>query len=335
VLFGWLGDRIGRVRAMVVSVLLYSLLTGASALAQSATQLAMLRFVAALGMGGEWALGVALVVETWPESARPWLAGLIGAAVNLGYVGVAAIKSLMGSDTSWRTMFVVCACPALLTFFLRSFVPESARWQAAVETKTQPRLRKLFSGPLRRQTLFGTLSAAILLIAVWGAIQFTQLWADQLGGPRAAEQTQMVSAGAATIGALLAPLLLARLSRRWSYFLLSAMALVSAEYLFLGQSQFNARFLLAVGIAGLFTGAFNGWLPLYLPELFPTRLRASGQGTSYNAGRVLAALAVFLSTGPLDVRGHYPQACAWVAGIYGVGCLLAWWLPETGGKLPD
>src|SRR5947207_7007634 len=100
-LFGWLGDRVGRVRAMMASVLTYALLTGACALAQTPGQLAGLRFLAATGMGGEWALGVALVMESWPASFRPLLAGLIGAAANLGYTAVAALALVLTPEGHW------------------------------------------------------------------------------------------------------------------------------------------------------------------------------------------------------------------------------------------
>ena len=110
-------------------------------------------------MGGEWALGVALVVETWPEKARPWLAGLIGVAVNVGYIGVAAIR-LIGPEIHWRTLFALCALPALLTFFLRIFVPESKRWQEAKATEPRPHLYELFSATFRRRTLTGAAAAS-------------------------------------------------------------------------------------------------------------------------------------------------------------------------------
>lgn len=329
VLFGRLGDRTGRVKAMTLAVLTYTAWTGLAAFARSPIQLAGCRGLAALGMGGEWALGVALVVETWPDSARPWLAGTIGAAVNIGYVGVALLARLLPPGENWRLILALCAAPALLTFLLRAFVPESQRWREAAAGAPRARLGELFAGPMRRTTLLAAAACALVLLAIWGAVQFTQLWAAQLAGDAtAAARVQFTSAGAASVGALLAPVLLARVSRRRGYFLLSAAAFVSAEWLFLTHREFDEGFLLAVAVAGLCTGAFSGWLPLYLPELFPTRLRAMGQGFAYNAGRVFAAAGVWITTVPLDVRGNYPQTCALVSGAYGVGLLLASRLPE-------
>src|SRR3954470_12479677 len=131
VLFGWLGDRIGRVRAMNLSILCYSLFTGLIWFAQTPWHLAGARFIAALGMGGQWSLGVALVMEVWPEKHRPILAGIIGAAANVGFVLIALIgRVFVVSQESWRWVALVGAAPALLTFFIRLFVPESERWES-------------------------------------------------------------------------------------------------------------------------------------------------------------------------------------------------------------
>src|SRR5262245_7817173 len=282
-LFGALGDRIGRVKAMMVSVLTYSLLTGFCALAHTPWQLAGLRFLAALGMGGEWALGVALVMETWPADWRPYLAGLIGAAGNLGYCIVAGLSLVIPPDTNWRTLLVVCAGPALLTFVIRLFVPESERWRTAAASGPKTRLTDAFGPEVRVHSMLGAAAGAVPLLATWGAVQFTQLWAGQMtdGQPvhnRAGAYVQLCSAGAATLGAGLAPIVLCRVSRRAGYALLCLGALAAAEFLFLVHNRFDAAFLTAVGILGVTSAAFYGWLPLYLPELFPTRVRAAGQG---------------------------------------------------------
>src|SRR5262249_50257490 len=137
--FGWLGDRLGRVRAMVFSVLTYALFTGLCGAAKAPWQLAVLRFTSSLGMGGEWSLGVALVMESWSAHARPVLAGLIGAAANVGFLLVAAVGAVLPPAHYWRGIFLICVLPAVLTFLLRTFVPESERWQHAVASGPKPR----------------------------------------------------------------------------------------------------------------------------------------------------------------------------------------------------
>ena len=142
VLFGWLGDRIGRVRAMTFSVLAYTLFTGLCGLAPSLEWFFLFRFVASLGMGGEWSLGVALVMEVWKGQSRAVLAGVIGAAANAGYLLVGVISIALGtlreqfrdlglpdSWVQWRLLMLCGALPALLTFFIRLFVPESESWE--------------------------------------------------------------------------------------------------------------------------------------------------------------------------------------------------------------
>jgi hypothetical protein len=185
---------------------------------------------------------------------------------------------------------------------------------------------------MRRQTLLGAAIGAVPLLATWGAVQFTQPWAQRMGGSSAASHVQICSAAAASLGAFLAPILLHSLSRRVGYAVLCVTALIAAEFLFLGQDSLNTSFFVAVGITGFASAAFYGWLPLYLPELFPTRIRAAGQGFCYNAGRSLAGVGVLATTYLIDVKGHYPQASAIVCAVYFVGMVLAFRIPETRGK---
>src|SRR5262249_35304153 len=156
--FGWLGDRIGRVRALSGSILTYSLFTGFGYLASAPSHLGCFRFMAALGMGGEWSLGVALVMECWPEKWRPMLAGAIGAAANAGFllVGVIAKVWPVTSD-SWRFMFLVGTTPALLVFFILLLVPESAKWKTAVTLRGSQPIYEIFSSQLRKPTILAIL----------------------------------------------------------------------------------------------------------------------------------------------------------------------------------
>ena len=132
--FGWLGDRLGRVRAMILSILTYSIFTGLCYFAQQPWQLGALRFLAAFGMGGEWSLGVALVMETWPHDKRPLLAGVIGAAANVGFALIAVFGIYFKiTQDSWRWVMVAGAAPALLALGIQLVVPESERWKEAVK----------------------------------------------------------------------------------------------------------------------------------------------------------------------------------------------------------
>lgn len=334
--FGWLGDRFGRVRAMTFSVLAYSLFTGAGFLAQSPLQLGLLRFLAALGMGGEWSLGVALVMECWPEKRRPILAGLIGAASNVGFLLVAFIGyEYQVSKESWRWMMLVGVSPALLTFFIRLFVPESERWQSSVKESAARPIREVFSRGLLKPTLLGIVFASVALIGTWAAIQWIPLWVDKMapGDLAAKAVAQMASAGGAIVGCILAPLLGDLVGRRAGYFLLCLASLGVCQFLFRSFSEYNNALVMMIFLAGGVTAAFYGWLPLYLPEIFPTRVRATGQGVSFNSGRILAAVGAYTQgqlVGYFDES--YARAGAVITFVYVIGMIMIWFAPETKGK---
>jgi SHS family sialic acid transporter-like MFS transporter len=350
-LFGWLGDWLGRVRAMVLCVLTYACFTALGGLAQRAWQLAALRFLASLGMGGEWSLGVALVMESWPQALRPLLAGLIGAAANLGFLLTVPTVWLVDrlapvESGGWRWVFGVCAFPALLTFFLRIFVPESEKWQHAVQTGPRPGMAAIFTPALCRRSILAATLSGIPLIATWGAVaSMVPLWIKAMSGRQEwGLYAQASSAVGACFGAVSGALLAHAFGRRRTYFVLSLGSLLICAYLFRwylpsGQeTQLGASLLIVIGLTGFFTASFYGWLPLYLPELFPTRVRAAGQGFGYNFGRIIAAAgALYMSHLLQNVfYGDYAHAGAVISLIYLAGLIVIWFAPETGGQpLPE
>lgn len=337
-LFGWLGDRIGRVRAMSYSILVYSVFTGLTYFATQPWHLGALRLIASLGLGGQWALGVALVMETWPEHLRPWLAGAIGAAANVGYVLLGLLTMYIPvTRDSWRWLMLVGSAPALLTYFIRWYVPESEKWSASVdansETPAQP-LRDLLDRGVLGRTLIGITVSSIALIGTWGSIQWVPLWVDQLanGDPRPKAVSTALLAGGAIFGCF-AGSLLAKYGRRLAYAIICLTAYASCWVMYHRTSPYGMAFYTIEFIAGAFTTAFYGWIPLYLPELFPTRVRATAQGVSYNAGRILAAVGA-ISAGQLVAyyHGSYARMGLTIILIYLVGAAVVWLAPETKGK---
>ncbi len=360
--FGWLGDRIGRVRAMVWSVLVYSIFSALGAFSIAPWHLAGLRFVASLGMGGEWALGVALVMEIWPSRSRPLLAGMIGAAANVGFLlvallslGLATVIDSLGSvlraslpsswaeallaNQAWRLLMLLCAFPALLTFFIRIFVPESERWRVAASRSARVRVTDIFVPGIARLTLLGVALSAVALIGTWGSVQWIPSWGDKLTekAPRTREMLQIFSASGACIGTVAMAFLAERLNRRVSYFCLCVLSLLFCQFLFGATSDYGWQLVLGTGVVGILTASFYGWFPLYLPELFPTRIRATGQGFAYNAGRLLAAAGTLVSGQLLDFfKEDYARMCQVITWIYLAGMVLIWFCPETKGRpLPD
>ncbi|MBI5395721.1 MAG: MFS transporter [Verrucomicrobia bacterium] len=363
IFFGWLGDRIGRVKAMAWSVLVYSIFTAVCGFVTAAWQLAILRFIASLGMGGEWALGVALIMEVWPRGSRPMLAGVIGASGNMGYLSVALVgfglNSVVGwlgetlrsiglpeawvvallANSGWRLLLFIGALPAFLTLFIIYFVPESQRWQHASQSGPKNRVSDVFKHGLARTTILATLLSAVALLGTWGSAQWIPAWADKLSHemPNAKSFAQICMSAGAILCTLLAAFMAQATSRRWSYFGLCLLSLAACAYLFRAPIAYGNWFLLMTFVVGGLTASFYGWLPLYLPELFPTRVRATGQGFCYNFSRVLAAGGTLVS-GQLLNHFHedYAQMCAVISLIYAVGLGLIWFCPETKGKpLPE
>ncbi len=341
-LFGWLGDRIGRVRAMSWSVLCYSLFSAAGYWATEPMHLGIVRFVAALGMGGEWALGVALVMETWPDKYRPWLAAAIGAAANVGMLLMGIIaKWFPVTPDSWRWLFLVGATPAVLTLLIRLWVPESERWKSAAASadKSSSQLRIIFQRPYLGTTLIGIVLSAVALIGTWGSVQWIPAWADQITEgklPGAKADVQMVSSLMAVLGTVVGPVFLARVARRKAYAFLCVSSLAACIWLFRFPSPWGALFLVKTGLAAFTTASFYGFFPLYFPELFPTLVRATGQGVCFNAGRLVAAFGALLSGQLVSYLGGYAQMGATIVLVYLVGILFSFVAPETRGKpLPE
>jgi MFS transporter, SHS family, sialic acid transporter len=334
--FGWLGDRIGRVRAMAFAILVYSGFTGLLFFVNSPFQIAVLRFIAALGMGGEWALGVALVMEVWDAKHRPLLAGLIGAAANVGFVLVGLMGALIKvNQSNWKWFAILGAAPALLTFVIRLFVPESHKWQASQQVAKSKPITELFSDRRLAVTLIVAIGlASVALIGTWGAVQKIPAWVGFMTSNASAQgNAQMASGLGAIVGCLIAPLIAAYLNRRVAYVILCLGSLAACQLLFRRFTEYNFAFLAMTFVVGGTTAALYGWLPLYLPELFPTRVRATAQGVAYNFGRILAGVgAIWGGT----LGGDYATMGQIVSLVYLFGIVIIWFSPETKGRpLPE
>lgn len=357
-LFGFLGDHFGRTRALGAGVLCYSLGTCACYFSHSAELMLVLRFLACLGVGGVWPNAVALVAEAWPNASRPFLAGVLGAAANFGFVLLGAIGYAFPVEPeSWRWVLLVGAAPALIGFAILALVPESPRWLASRVPKEvdAPRerspLREVLTPPLLSRTFLGVMLGAIPVVGSAANANWLVPWTDHAhqerakasGGevkkPDAREKakTQMTRSGGAIFGSLLGGVLASALGRRVSYFLISLGALAVSTYIFSQLDPLHPWFQVFAFILGFVGITYFGWLPLFLPELFPTRVRSTGTGISFNSGRVVAALVVLSAGFLLDqFSGDYAQVGLWSGTIYGAGMLVVWFVPRTtGGKLED
>lgn len=430
VLFGWLGDRLGRVKAMSLSIFTYAIFTGLCGFATEAWHIAILRFIASLGMGGEWALGVALVNELW-KGNRALVAGLIGAASNIGFLLVALLSlgmntfihvmestvlNLGGSreladwllnNQAWRFLMLSGALPAVIIFFIRLFVPESDKWEEEKATGntnhwstrdlngvligalaamiiifswsplgiergiTTPiafvitiiafavvvwgyllpvrgylyragiagSMSPEVSTSIRKNLIMGSVLAGIAMLGTWGATQQSAKWSTELdpnGLSNVMQYTQITTSLGAIVFALIAPFIADLLNRRTTYLILCVSALTASVVFFQTNQTINTWFFVTAFLMGGITASFYGYFPLYLPELFPTSVRATGQGFCFNVARIIAAIGglqianlVALFRPAENATGNaYSTICL----IYVAGMILIWLAPETKGR---
>lgn len=344
IVLGYLGDRIGRTRAMGISVLFYSLFAGLGAFVQTQEQMLVLRFCVGLGVGGMWPNGVVLVSECWPKTSRPIVAGIMGAGINAGILLLSQIARLWPiTPDSWRWIFQLAAIPALLGIVMLVALPESPTWlnsrdHKRTEESTVPRrrnsaLRDLWRPPLLRLTLIGIILASIPLVGAWAASKWMIPWADSLAGaahPGYKAQVQGWWALGATIGSFVGSPVAVWLGRKLSYCLISLGTTILTIAMFQFSAPLEPSFLPVVFAQGLVATLYFGWLPFYLPELFPTRVRASGNGVAMNFGRFATAIGVFVAGALFSkLGGSFPLVGAFGALIYALGMGAIWLAPDT------
>ena len=289
--FGWFADRFGRVRALVLSVLTYSVGTALCGFSQTAVQLLLCRLLLGLGMGGEWAAGASLVAETWPAHHRGKALALVQSAWAVGFAVGAAVVALVMPRFGWRAVFFVGILPALLSFLVRRGLREPESWQN--EHQPQVKFGSLFRGSFGYSMLVcGSMNAAALF-AYWGLFTWLPrfLATRGLGVVQTSAWTIVMQMGT-FLGYISFGYIADRVSRKHTYigYLLVA-ALLVPLFAFIR----NPIALLFIGpLVGFFgTGYFSGF-SVIASELFPTALRASAMGFVYNIGRVLSAAAPYL-----------------------------------------
>ncbi|MFZ4766320.1 MAG: MFS transporter [Roseimicrobium sp.] len=430
VLFGWLGDKLGRVKAMTLAIFTYAIFTGLCGFVTEAWQFAVLRFIASLGMGGEWSLGVALVNELWSGRNRAWIAGMIGAASNIGFLLTGTLSLVLNGfivqitsglhsigldqqtcdyllhNRAWRFLAISGALPALINFFILVFVPESHKWEEEQKSgktshwATWDLLGVLIAAvaamgiiyawsplatfgaipafaitvvglaialwgylhPVRqylsrsvaaegstatgertimRHLLLGAGLAGVALLGTWGSAQQAAKWSSFLMPQGSTvpiiEYVVILTALGAIIVTVIAPLIADKLGRRVTFTWLCIASLAIAVAFFQTNAPFpegviTPWFYVSAFLLGGITASFYGFFPLYFPELFPTSVRATGQGFCFNFGRLIAAIGALQLGNLIALFGTQANAYSALSCVYIVGMLLVWLCPETKGK---
>jgi len=335
-LFGVLADRIGRTRALMASILLYSLATAACGFSRTIPQLAFFRFILGLGMGGEWTTAAALIAETWRAEHRGKALGFMQSAYAIGEAVAALVVVLVLPRFGWRAVFFVGALPALLVFWIQKSVPEPAIWQQRVSAARGGSLTLLLQKDVLRNGLLATAMNACSMFGYWGLFTwipaYLSLPASQGGrGLSLAKTTTffLVLCLGKWLGYALFGVFADAFGRRKPYFIYLLVAAALVPLYGLARSSF---WLLCLGplVAFFGTGYFSGYAAI-ASELFPGEIRATAMGLSYNFGRGLSAVAPF-AVGALAAKFGLGPAFFLQAGAFLAAALLALLLPETRGR---
>jgi MFS family permease len=338
IMFGVIADRYGRTRALIWSVLIYSVFTAACGLAQSVAQLAVFRICLGIGMGGEWASGAALVSETWPAEHRGKALGLMQSAWAIGYGLAALVTAAVLPRWGWRAVFFVGILPAFFTLWIRRRVPEPELWQRTQDggAATRGSIREIFNGRLRALTIWVTLMNACTMFAWWGfnlwVPAYLELPAERGGvGLGAGYRTTVLVImqvgmwfGYVTFGYISDAV-----GRKRAYV---AYTLTAAVLLLAYASTREPPVLLALGpfLAFFGTGYFSGFGAV-TAEIYRTSIRATAQGFTYNIGRVASAVAPFAVGSLAQTRGF--GAAFTTASLAFALAAAAWtFIPETRGR---
>lgn len=380
-IFGAIGDRIGRARTLTLTILLYSVCTGLSALSQSVYDFSIYRFLTGLGVGGVFGLSVALIADALPDRARPHAlgglqalsavgnvtAGLIG--IGVGYWQANVKVATSGPDNAWRWMFVIGALPALLCVFIQMRLKEPEAWVKARQEGRQTGVRfgsyaSLFGeSRWRKPALLGMLLCIAGIVGLWGVGFFSpELVGDVIGrilksqnvSPAQLPGKRLIWTGinmimqnaGAFVGMIVFTKLAQRHGRKPIFRIAFILAFLSTVFVFKFFSQ-PWHIFVFIPIMGFCQLALFAGFAIYLPELFPLRLRSTGTSFCYNVGRFIAASGPFTlgilqlklaegATTPDAKLEAFRNACCWVSLIYLAGLLALPFLPETKGRpLPE
>jgi MFS family permease len=357
---GILADYIGRKRTMVIAIIAYSIATGLSAFAFDWISFVALRFLVGIAIGSEWATGSSMLAELWPDRARGKGAGIMQCGLGLGFFLASFIwlfLSQAGPD-AWRYMFALGVLPALLTLWIRRAIPESRIWEeanqkrrVAIEQKrsgislgegaqklTRFTLFDLFTDvSLRKRTIVVFLMSLTTTVGFWGISTWVPPFIGSLAVKEGLNAAQWASyAGMAyTIGSVLGYLsmgfLMDGFGRKPVTMAFFVMALLMTPVLFFMTTDLKLLLLLATVNAFFSNGQYT-WMPVWLPELYPTRMRATALAFAFNGPRFIAFLGPLLAGTMITQFGGFGRAAMVLASIYGVGFLAAFFLPETKGS---
>jgi MFS family permease len=371
--FGWglggllggvLADYLGRKRSMTLTILAYSLLTGLSAFAWDWVSFAVLRFLVGLAIGSEWATGASITAELWPDKARGKGGAFLQAGYPIGSILASGLWLIIGTSGpgAWRYMYLIGVLPALITFWIRRNIPESPQWEASNKRRRAAYDRRrqgvaldgedaalvrftlvdMFAERAVRSRLLLTFVMSLsVTIGYWGVSTFVPSYvgsvADAAGlpAPRWAALAGLVQNIGALLGFVTFGFLADALGRKPTTLLYYLMCLILTPIIYLWIRDIHVL-LFSFAVFGFFIQGVFSWTPIWLPELFPTRMRATAAGFIFNAPRLLSAIAPLVAGTLIVGLGGYGKAATIIGLFYILGLIAAPFLPETKGQpLPE
>jgi MFS family permease len=354
IVFGMLADRIGRAKTMMITILMYALCTGLCTFAHSWQELAFYRFLVGCGIGGEIGIGGVILSETWRGKSRLHAMGVMVSAFGWGYLATSLLNLCFGS-MGWRLLFLVGVTPALLTFYVRAKLKDTEEFRFLSEARRRaklkpPALRNVHEKELVRNTLTCLFTAANLrktftvvamasscIMGYWAVLAWIPAWINQITGTEAIAErsltTIVMNIGLITCG-MFGGKLVDLFGRKRCFFISSVASYFACVGMFTTVKSFGPVVLVWAFTIGAVTILPFVVLFVYVPELFPTRIRGTAFGFSYNSGRVLAALAAIFGGQLITLfSGSYSQAAASVAAVYLLGAVAAFFMPMTDGNV--
>ena len=371
--FGWaiggllggvLADYLGRKRSMTLTILAYSLLTGVSAFSWDWLSFAVFRFLVGLAIGSEWATGASIMAELWPAKARGKGGAFLQSGYPIGSILASGVWLAIGTSgpDAWRYMYLIGVLPALIVFWIRRNIPESPRWEESNRRRRAAYDRRRQGAPLHgedaalvRFTLVdvfaeGAIRSRLVLtfvmslsvtIGYWGVSTFVPSYvgsvatAAGLPAQRWAALAGLVQNVGALIGFSSFGFLADAFGRKPTTILFYLMCLILTPIVYLWVQDIHVL-LFTLAVYGFFIQGVFSWTPIWLPELFPTRMRATAAGFIFNAPRLISAIAPLIAGTLIVSLGGYGKAATIIGLFYILGLIAVPFLPETKGKpLPE
>jgi MFS family permease len=364
VIGGIIADYIGRKRTMMLAILAYSLTTALSAVAWNWESFAILRFLVGVGIGSEWVTGASLVSELWPDHARGKGGGLLQSGAGIGSFLASGVWLVIGGlgPSAWRWMYLIGVLPALLVLWLRRGMPESGRWEEASKRRRAARAQQRAGAALAGENVALTrftvvdmfldrsvrrrlIPAFLMMLSVtfgfWGVATFVPTYVGTvatkagLSAPYYSAIAGLLGTGVAIFGFIGLGFLSDAIGRKPTAMLWYAMCLILTPVVYMWTQSMGAL-LVAVTVFGFFTGGIWAWAPVWLPELFPTRIRGTAVAFCFNAPRWISCIGPVIAGTLIVGLGGYGPAATIVGSFFILGVVAAPFLPETNGKpLPE